>query len=350
MIEDVAIWSCENEDLLNAAQGVAVATAVVAGMIIIAPALGVGAGVIVGGAALGGALSLWTCDQSDNGFLRPSLDLDTTCVATEIALGAVFAPIAGAVTGSLARRVAVACGFGALEGGTSTVAHMTFVDEDQAFDATDALVGAGIGCVAAGVIGAPFGPQRVPDVAPSVRSPRTPALVEIDNNFPTRAQRVAFLDANGNTIRRGNFGEMSTDQAMRDLDLPGFRVVHQTPVTDIDAPIRNGIDHVFAYVDTNGVERFVIVETKFSLDGLTQTTTSTLTADGRQMSNTWLLGSNRLLDQVSTADEAAIRVAITSGRPIDRVLASVDIGGNVQFRNLDSGGIGLPSGWIPDIG
>ena len=43
--------------------------------------------------------------------------------------------------------------------------------------------------------------------------------------------------------------EVETDQAARDLDLPGFRLVHQNEVVDIDTPITQGIDHVFAYRD-----------------------------------------------------------------------------------------------------
>lgn len=136
---------------------------------------------------------------------------------------------------------------------------------------------------------------------------------------------------------------------MLDLDLPGFRLVHRNPVTGIDDDIVQGIDHVFAYTDKNGVERFVIVETKWSPDGLTQTTSSTLTNDGRQMSDDWIRGNDRLLDAVSASDRAAILNALNSGAPIDRLLASVDIGGFVQFRNLDADGLGLSSWWTPDI-
>ena len=162
-------------------------------------------------------------------------------------------------------------------------------------------------------------------------------------------RRALRTVANGDTVRKANFGEMWTDQAMKDLRLNGFRLVHKNQITDIDTPITKGIDHVFAYTDKTGRERYVIVETKYTIDGTTRTTDPRLTDDGRQMSDGWILGGRRLQEAVSLADERAIRNALASDDPIDRVLASVDIGGNVQFRNLDSNGEGLIDDWLPDI-
>ncbi len=53
IIDQVAVWACDNEQLLNTALGVAVAVAVVAGMIIIGPASAGLAGVVGSGALLG---------------------------------------------------------------------------------------------------------------------------------------------------------------------------------------------------------------------------------------------------------------------------------------------------------
>lgn len=152
VVDTVAIWACENEQLLDAALGVSVAVAVVAGTIVIGPVVAVGAG-------FGGALAFWTCDQTDNAWWEPSTNLDATCVSTEVALGAVFAPLGAAAAGArtLGRQIGIACAAGAAEGATSTAVHMTMVDEDEAFNFADAVVGSGVGCLTGGILEGAFG-------------------------------------------------------------------------------------------------------------------------------------------------------------------------------------------------
>lgn len=193
----------------------------------------------------------------------------------------------------------------------------------------------------------------MPRTLPGLDTPppsRWPVTLNFELGQIRLQQRRALRTvANGDTVRKANFGEMWTDQAMKDLRLNGFRLVHKNQITDIDTPITKGIDHVFAYTDKTGRERYVIVETKYTIDGTTRTTDPRLTDDDRQMSDGWILGGTMLEEAVSLADERAIRNALASDDPIDRVLASVDIGGNVQFRNLDSNGEGLADDWLPDI-
>lgn len=143
-------------------------------------------------------------------------------------------------------------------------------------------------------------------------------------------------------MRKGNFGEITTDQIFIDFELDEFRILHNR-VDTIDDPLRQGIDHVFAYRDANGVDRYVIVESKFSLEGTTRTTSSAITDDGRQMSDNWIFGNQRL-ERAGLSDEDI--VALENGAPFDRVLAAADISGNVEFRVIDAEGIaGAP--WTP---
>lgn len=120
VIDQVARWSCRNDAFLDAAQDAAEAVAVVAGVIVLAP---VSAGVVLAGAGVGLVLSPWTCDQSDNGWYAPATsfsDVSSSCVATEVSLGAIFAPIGGTgATATLGRAIAVGC----VEGGTSTAVY-----------------------------------------------------------------------------------------------------------------------------------------------------------------------------------------------------------------------------------
>ena len=122
----------------------ALAVLVVGTVIYIAPAVGVGT--IAGGAGLGLLTTPFVCDQTDNGFIRPSLDLDPSCVATEVALGAVFAPL-GAGTSTLGRAVAVGCA----EGATSTVAY-GYAQADTDLNAANVAIGTALGCITGGSI------------------------------------------------------------------------------------------------------------------------------------------------------------------------------------------------------
>ena len=63
------------------------------------------------------------------------------------------------------------------------------------------------------------------------------------------------IDLNNN-FRKGNFGEMATDV---DLSQKGYKPLHLDRVTDIDAPMKKGIDGVF---EKNG--EYFIVESKYS--------------------------------------------------------------------------------------
>ena len=160
VIDQVARWSCRNDAFLDAAQDAAVAVVVVAGVIILAP---VSAGVVLAGAGAGLALSPWTCDQSDNGWYVPATsfsDVSSSCVATEVSLGAIFAPLAGAgPTATVGRAIAVGC----VEGGTSTAVY-GYQHPDTEIDPNNVAIGTALGCATGGVVHS--GVQRLRGVRP----------------------------------------------------------------------------------------------------------------------------------------------------------------------------------------
>ena len=97
---------------------------------------------------------------------------------------------------------------------------------------------------------------------------------------------------------------------------------------------QTGIDDIFK-VNRPGVD-YVVIEYKYG--------TSTLknTADGLQMSDTWISGSatgtNRILDAVGNLDTArAIDSAIRSGR-VEKWLVHTDPFGNITYGMLDKSG------------
>lgn len=142
IFDSAAQWACRNDPFLDTAQDVAIATAVVLGVIVFAP---VSAGVVLTGAGLGLVISPFTCDQSDNGALNPSFDLDVSCVATEVALGAVFAPLQA--VGRLGRAIAIGC----VEGGVSTTTY-GYVHADTDLNAENVALGTALGCASGGIV------------------------------------------------------------------------------------------------------------------------------------------------------------------------------------------------------
>ena len=160
VIDQVARWACRNEAFLDVAQDAATAVAIVSGVIIVAP---VSAGVALAGAGAGLVLAPWTCDQSDNGWYVPATsfsDVSSSCVATEVSLGAIFAPLAGAgPTATAGRAIAVGC----VEGGTSTAVY-SYQHPDTTIDPNNIAIGTALGCATGGIIHS--GVQRVRGVRP----------------------------------------------------------------------------------------------------------------------------------------------------------------------------------------
>ncbi|MGF7108299.1 hypothetical protein [Treponema pedis] len=136
----------------------------------------------------------------------------------------------------------------------------------------------------------------------------------------------------GNNTRKSNYGEMNTDLHFEKIDKLNGKAVKLKPlhekVTDIDSPIKHGIDHV--YECSSPPPKYVIVESKYGSSKL-----STL-SDGetKQMSETWIKGNKRLENAVG--DKARdIEKALNRGE-VDKVLSKVDKTGNVTTKKLDN--------------
>ena len=143
---------------------------------------------------------------------------------------------------------------------------------------------------------------------------------------------IIDLEALGNTIRKGNFGEMVTDL---DFILNGYEPLHVRRV-DIDQPLNTGIDGIFKNAETG---EFLIVESKFNTSSLGNT------VDGRQMSDDWILGANsgnnRIFQEVG---EDLGEEIIDSG--YTRVLSRVLPDGTIIYKELDAAGFVIGN-WIP---
>ena len=91
--------------------------------------------------------------------------------------------------------------------------------------------------------------------------------------------------------------------------------------TDIDEPLSQGIDGVFQNPQTG---EFIIVESKYNTSGLS------MTNDGLQMSDNWIQGGNRLVNEVGP--DLANEI-MDSGYV--RVLAKVLPDGTITYYELD---------------
>jgi hypothetical protein len=98
----------------------------------------------------------------------------------------------------------------------------------------------------------------------------------------------------------------------------------------VDSPTKQGIDGVFKKeikVGTKTEVEYFVVEAKYK-----GTATLGSTADGKQMSDGWIKGSNRL--EIAIGDEILARKIISAG--YKRVLAEVAPNGSIIFKELDA--------------
>lgn len=144
-------------------------------------------------------------------------------------------------------------------------------------------------------------------------------------------QRGVIDRYKGATVRgasrnaKGVFGEVATDVKFADN---GFEALHLRKGQNgdlLDGWGESGIDHVFR---KDG--KFYIVESKFSSTG---SFTLGSTADGVQMSDTWIRGSNRLIDAVGSANASDIfRDGYT------RIVSIVAEDGTIILKKIDEFG------------
>ena len=99
------------------------------------------------------------------------------------------------------------------------------------------------------------------------------------------------------TNQKGNFGEMKMDDFFENQ---GYQRISTERVTDINAQTHQGIDGV--YYKPDGHPPYIIGEAKYGTSKLG------ITRDGIQMSDTWINGSDRLVNAVgkNVADDILI--------------------------------------------
>lgn len=128
-----------------------------------------------------------------------------------------------------------------------------------------------------------------------------------------------------NTRETGNYGEMKTDQKLREL---GYERISSDMVTDIDESGHQGLDGV--YYNPNGKPKYIIVDSKYGSAQLNPET-----KDGKQMSENWI---DKRLDQ-AVGKEKADEIRMEKMKDPDSVgsyVSHVDSEGNVKFDKLDN--------------
>ena len=122
-----------------------------------------------------------------------------------------------------------------------------------------------------------------------------------------------------NNIQKGNYGEMKMDAY---FEKQGYKRISLDKVTDLDTPTHQGIDGV--YYKSNGHPPYIIGEAKYGSSKLGST------KDGMQMSDTWIKGSNRLVNAVGkdVADDILLE-------GYGRILVNITSDGKVIIKNLD---------------
>ena len=120
-------------------------------------------------------------------------------------------------------------------------------------------------------------------------------------------------------LQKGNYGEMKMDIFYDEL---GYDRISLDRTTDLDAPARRGIDGV--YYNPDGHPPYIIAEAKFGSARLSNT------LDGKQMSDSWIFGSNRLYNAVGKDiyDEILIE-------GFGKQLVQVDSDGLLKVINLE---------------
>ena len=120
-------------------------------------------------------------------------------------------------------------------------------------------------------------------------------------------------------LQKGNYGEMKMDIFYNEL---GYDRISLDRVTELDAPAHRGIDGV--YYNPDGHPPYIIAEAKFGSARLNNT------LDGKQMSDSWIFGSNRLYNAVEKDiyDEILIE-------GFGKQLVQVDSDGLLKVINLE---------------
>src|SRR5690606_37728169 len=121
---------------------------------------------------------------------------------------------------------------------------------------------------------------------------------------------------------KGNYGEMKMDVH---FESQGYERINIDRVTSLDDKVVKGIDGV--YFDPGPPPKYIIGEAKYGSSNLSQT------KDGKQMSDTWVEGKNRL--EKAVGKDAADDILLEG---YDKVLVNTKEDGTVVSKVLDAKG------------
>ena len=124
-------------------------------------------------------------------------------------------------------------------------------------------------------------------------------------------------------MRKGNYGEMTTDEIYRQL---GYERISLDMTTEIDGATHHGIDGV--YYNPNGHPPYIIAEAKYGGSRL-----SYLKGGTKQMDSNWI--GDRLEDAVREEHYDLIRKANKTG-DVQAQLVKIQKNGNIVINNLDA--------------
>lgn len=128
-----------------------------------------------------------------------------------------------------------------------------------------------------------------------------------------------------NTHETGNYGEMKTDQDLREK---GYERISNDMVTDIDENGHQGLDGV--YYNPDGDPQYLIVDSKYGSAQLNPNT-----KDGKQMSENWI---DKRLDKdlgKEKADEIRMEKILNPDN-VGSYVAHVKEDGTVTYDKLDA--------------
>ena len=109
-----------------------------------------------------------------------------------------------------------------------------------------------------------------------------------------------------NNLRKGNYGEMKMDQYFEEK---GYVRINIDRVMSLDEPVHQGIDGIYYNVDKQkGEPTYIIGEAKYNQSKLGYTK-----YDGKQMSDDWILGNDRIVNAVGEGFEKEVQKAIMKG-------------------------------------
>ncbi|EUJ26918.1 hypothetical protein, partial [Listeria cornellensis] len=130
------------------------------------------------------------------------------------------------------------------------------------------------------------------------------------------------------TKRKGNYGEMKMDVHYESTT---YKRISSDRVTSLNDKIVKGIDGV--YENASPPPKYVIAEAKYNTSRLGKT------KDGKQMSEKWILGSDRLDNAVGPEIAQKIQdELILNPENVQKVLVKIDKNGNVVESVLDEAG------------